>query len=307
MACKNETPILSSSEVEIAPSDTRTPTASEASKSVIMEAETPSSDGMDTITVSTVEDLVKNAKSNRVMYLSKGTYELEKNLVYYMTKEEQKIIDKNVVDTRSIGGQLFFYGIENFQLIGQKGAQIVSKNPEAVSFFVVLGRNWKISNLTIKKPEGGIADLSYFSNCQDVEVDRCHFDGGGTYGMYVTNVENMKVINSKITRCTSGAVRINNSRGISFVQSTFSNNICKVPLVNFYGTTSTATFNDVTIADNKKDPASNFENSDRIFAAGSNIVTLNNCVIQNNEGFKFLGLLSGNVEKSRIEGLEIQQ
>ena len=58
------------------------------------------------------------------------------------------------------------------------------------------------------------------------------------------------------------------------MNSTFSNNICKIPLVNFYTDNSNVTFNNVKIIDNKKDPNSTFENSDRIFAAGKNTVRL---------------------------------
>jgi len=116
----------------------------------------PSNEKRDTVTVSSVEQIVENARSNRVMYLEKGKYELEPDLVYYMTKDEQKIIDKRKVETRSIGGQLFFMGLDDFQIIGKNGAQIVSKNPKAVAFFVVQGKNWKISNLTIKKEVEGI-------------------------------------------------------------------------------------------------------------------------------------------------------
>ena len=106
---------------------------------------------------------------------------------------KRKIIDKKVVDTRSIGGQLFFSGLDNFQIIGKKGAKVVSKNPKAVPFFVIQGKNWKISNLTIKKDVEGQADLIYFSNCQNVELEKCKLIGKGTYGLYVNSVENMKV------------------------------------------------------------------------------------------------------------------
>ncbi len=261
---------------------------------------------IDTITVSSVEDIVSNAKSNTVMYLKKGKYELEEDLVYFMTKDERRIIDKKIEDTRSIGGQLFFSGLENFQIIGKKGAQVISKNPKAVAFFVLQAKNWKISNLTIMKEKGGTAEVSYFSNCRNVEIEKCNFAGGGTYGMYLNNVRGMKVKSSKISKCTTGVMRINDSKDISFVNSTFSNNICKVPLVNFYTTGSSLTLNNVSIIDNKKDPNSSFENSDRLFAVGNNMIRLDNCVIQNNVGYKYLGLLPSSVNRSQIDGVSMQ-
>lgn len=305
VACKNDAPVNTSPPV-VEPVKTK-----ELEKPEKVNSPTPAKTvdntnaQIKTVTVSTVEEIVQNAKSNTIMYLEKGTYELEEDLVYFMTKDERTIIDKKVVETRSIGGQLFFSGLDNFQLIGKKGAKIVSKNPKAVPFFVIQGKNWKISNLTIKKDVEGLADLAYISNCQNVEIEKCKFEGKGTYGMYVNNVENMKVKSCKISNCSTGAVRINNTRGLTFMNSIFSNNICKVPLVNFYTDKSDVTFSNVTISDNKKDPSSTFENSDRIFAVGPNTIRLENCIIQNNTGYKYLGVSQGSIGKSRIDGVSI--
>ncbi len=157
----------------------------------------------------------------------------------------------------------------------------------------------------LKKEDNGLVDLSYISGCQNVEMDRCNFNGGGTYGIYINNVENMKVNSCKITKCTNGALRINNSKGINFINSTFSNNFCKIPVVNFYSTGSSVSFNNVTISNNKKDPSSTFTDSDRLFAVGNNTIQLKNCVIQNNTGYKYLGVNPGNIRKSQIEGVSI--
>jgi len=260
---------------------------------------------VDTVSVSSLEELVSNAKSNTVMYLNKGKYELETNLVYYMTKDEQRIIDKNVEETRSIGGQLFFSGLENFQLIGKKGSKVVSKNPAAVALYVVKGKNLKFSNLTITKEVEGKVDLSYISNCQNVELDRCNFDGGGTYGLYLSIVEDVKVKSCKISNCTGGALKIHKVKGVTFINSTFSNNNLKLPIVSFYESGSNVEFKNVVIRDNKKDPKSTFTGSDRIFATVNNTILLHNCTIQNNAGYKNLGLGMGSINKSQIEGVAI--
>lgn len=261
---------------------------------------------IDTVSVSNVEDLVKNAKSNTVMYLEKGTYNLESDLVYYMTKEERKIIDKKVVETQSIGGQMYFSGLENFQLIGKNGVAIVSKNPAAVAFFVIQGRNLKFSNLTIRKDVEGVAELSYISKCQDVELDRCNFNGGGTYGIYINYVTNIKIKNSKISNCTNGGVKINESKGVEFVNSTLIDNVCMVPIFHFYGVGSQVVLNNVKIVNNKRNPSTTFMGSERLLGVGTNSLKLENCVIHSNEGYKYLGINSGNIVKSQIEGLSME-
>lgn len=260
---------------------------------------------IDTVTVSSLEDLVANAKSNSVIYLKKGKYELESHLVYYMTKDERRIINKNTEQTQSIGGQLFFYGLNNFQIIGEKGSEIVSKSPEAVGFFVIKCNNVKVSNLIIKKEVSGKSDLCYVASSQEVEVDNCTFDGGGTYGLYISNVTNIKVNNSKISKSTTGAIRVNASKGVAFNNTTFSNNMCMVPVVNIYGGGSDLAFNNVKIIDNKKNPKSTFNGSDKIFASINNTIKLNNCTIKNNVGYKHLGLDPSSISKSRIDEVSI--
>ncbi|MEM9546845.1 MAG: right-handed parallel beta-helix repeat-containing protein [Bacteroidota bacterium] len=273
--------------------------------STIRSSNTSGDGKVDTVTVSSVEDLVKNARSNRVIYLEKGKYKLQTELVYYMTKDEQKIIDKRVVDTRSIGGQLFFMGLDNVQIIGKEGAEVISNNPKAVAFFVVRSKNWKISNLTIKKEINGTAELSYISNSQNIEFDGCTFDGGGSYGMYINNVDNLKVNNSTISKCFNGALRIRRSTGINFMNSLITGNECKVPIVNVYESGSTVVFNNVKIINNKKDQSSTFQDSDRIFAAGDNTIRLENCTVQNNVGYRNLGLGMASLSKSRVDGVTI--
>ena len=225
--------------------------------------------------------------------------------MYYMTKDERKIIDKNVVETKSIGGQLFFSGLENFQLIGKKGSKVVSKNPAAVALYVVRGKNLKFSNLTVTKEVEGNIDLSYISNCQNVELERCNFDGGGTYGMYLSYVEEIKVKSCNISNCSAGALKIHKAKGVSILNSAIKNNVFKLPIISFYDAGSNVTFKNLVIRDNQKDPNSTYRDSERIFASVNNTILLENCVIQNNKGYQNLGLGMASINKSQIEGVSI--
>jgi len=259
----------------------------------------------DTVAVSTLEDLVKNARSNRVLFLEKGTYELEADLVYKMTKDEQRIIDKSVEDTRSIGGQLYFAGLDNFHLVGEKGVKVVSKNPKAVAFFMIRGKNLKVSNITVEKGAEGPADVSYFSNCDKLEIERCKFLGGGTYGIYMTHINGAKVKNSQISGNNTGALRFNSVQMVEFNNTTISNNTCKVPIANFYGNGSMVKFDNVQIINNKRDVKSAFQGSEKLFAINGNFVFLENTTVRDNAGYTSLGLPASNVQKSTIEGVTV--
>ena len=260
----------------------------------------------DTVAVNSLEALVENAKENTTVILKKGKYQLEEYMVYYMTKDERKIIDKRSVETQSIGGQLFFSGLKNFNLIAENGTEVVSKNPKAVPFFVVQGKNLTFSNFRIRKNEQGSADLCYVSNSQNVVIDQFVMDGGGTYGMNINNLDHLEIKNCKISNCSTGILKINNSRGVHVMNSDFSNNKGQVPGINVYGNGSVVDFKNVTIRSNTRNPNSKFQNSDRLFAVGYNMVKLENCVIENNQGYQYLGLNSAQLSKSTVDGLIIE-
>ena len=313
-ACKNDAPVQSQ-EIKIqtpinrekmeSPQSNATVQVNQNTPAAVEEDNNEPQGEPNTVTVSTVEELVANAKSNTTIYLEKGTYVLETDKVYYMTKDERRIINKREEESQNAGGQLYFNGLNNFQLIGKSGAQIVSKNPDAVVVFMVKGKNLKVSNLSIKNESDSRFDLGYFSNNQNVELDRCKFVGGGAYGIYVSNTEVMKINNSLISGITKGAVRILNSRGVTFMNTTISNNNPSIPLVNFYATGSYVTFKNVSIIDNRRNPASTFQNSERLFAVGNNTMILEDCTIQNNAGYKTLGVGPNNVKRCQIRGVSV--
>ena len=308
VACKNEAKNTDqTNDTNLSPKEEVT--VKEEARAIVEKPETVIENKdtkIDTVTVSNLVDFVENAKSNTVLILEKGTYNLDKDLVYSMTKEGRKIIDKKVVETRSIGGQLHFSGLNNIQIIGKKGAVIVSKNPKAVALFLFRCNNVKVSNLTIKKNIVGLVDLCYLSYCNNVEIDKCKFDGGGTYGIYTNNVNNVTVSNSLITKCTSGAIKINQSVDLKYVNTTITNNITTVSLVNFYGTGSTVTFHGVNIIDNKRNEKSTFQGSEKIIALGVNSFKLNNCVIRDNKGFTHLGAGQYILNRSEVDGVLMQ-
>jgi hypothetical protein len=302
VACKNEANVANQT-------TTTNDTPREEVKTIVSEPEPiaePKVIKIDTVTVSNLVDLVDNAKSNTVLILEKGTYKLEKDLVYLMSKDERVIIDKNVVETRSIGGQLHFSGLSNFQIIGKKGAVVVSDNPNAVVLFLLKCKNVKVANLTVKKNIVGKVDLCYVAGSQDVKIDNCKFAGGGTYGIYSHGVENLTVSNCLITKCTTGAIKILDSQGLKYVNTTITNNFTTVPLVTFYGSKSIATFSGVNIVNNKRNSKSAFEGSERIFNLGINIIRLDNCVVRDNEGFTNLGVGPNFLNRTEIHGVAMQ-
>lgn len=301
LACKNDSAATTQTEEPEATNEIDIPQKTIQAK----VAQASPKVNMDTVKVSNLEELVENAKSNSVLILDKGTYTLGKDLVYYMTKDERKIIDKTKEDVQNIGGQLYFSDIENFQIIGENGAKIVSENAKAIPLFIRRGKNFKVSNFTIKKNIEGTGDLSYISNSSNVQIEKCKFDGGGIYGMYVNMSKKVTVNSCQITKCTNGAVRINESKEVVFNNSTFTKNICTVPVFNMYGRGSTATLNGVEITGNRKNTKSDYTGSEYIFTIASNIISLNNCVIRDNAGFQKLGLSPNNMSRTEIDGVDL--
>lgn len=266
----------------------------------------PKSTTLDTFKVSTVEALVENAKSNTYIILDKGTYTLNEDLVYMMSKNERKIIDKKMEQTQSIGGQLHFSGLDNIHIVGSKGTIIESKNPEAVPLFLLRCNNARVSNLTVRKKVEGKADLCYVSNSKGVKIESCTFGGGGTHGFYANKSDNLELNNCQITGCVSGAMRLNESKNMLINNSTFTNNNCKVPLFSFYGTGSSVTFNNATITNNTRDVKNAFEGSESIFVPGMNMVRINNSVIRDNPGYTKLGLGQNSLTRTELDGVAME-
>lgn len=260
----------------------------------------------DTVVVSNMEELVEKANSNKVIILKKGVYNLNKDFVYLVTKAERKIIDKTKVETRSIGGQLHISGMNNFELIGEKGVSFNSGSQVAVPLFILGCKDVKISNLTVQKDVAGSSDLLYVSNCRNVVIEKCKFNKGGYYGLYTNLVENVKVNNCEITNCTGGAIRVNESKGLEFNNTTISNNFFKIAMITLYGTGSFASFNGVNIVDNVRNEKEAFAQSNQIFSPRANVVRLNNCVIRNNKGYDLLGLGPNSITRTEIDGVSMQ-
>ncbi|MDF1696525.1 MAG: right-handed parallel beta-helix repeat-containing protein [Saprospiraceae bacterium] len=270
------------------------------------EAVTPFTGTPDTVVVSTLEGLVENAKSNTVILLEKGTYSLEENLVYLMTKDERKIIDKNVTQTRSLGGQLFFSGLSNFHIIAKDGVNILSYNPIAPALYLIKGTNVSFSNFTIRKAKKGNADVVAISTSKDIQMDKINIKGGGSYGMNIFDATNLTITNSEITKCTKGGLTISNSKEVKIINSSISDNTCLVPVVNLYGNDNIVFMQGVTIKNNTRDVEKAFQQSDRIFAVGANSLLLEGCTIENNPGFTILGAGKTNLVNTEFKGLKMQ-
>ena len=305
--CKNDKSSAKTTEVESSLPEQQVSSAPEkdnqkASEPVIKN--NSSNSQFDTITVSNLEDLVDHAKDNTVVILEGGTHTIEEHIVYYVNKDERRVIDKKKEQSRSMGGQLYLSGLKNFHLIGKKGTVITSKNPAAIPLFVVKGSRLLFSNLTISKSVEGAADLSYISGCKNVEFSRCNFDGGGTHGLNILNTNQMTFKNCKIQHCSKGILKAYVSLGLKFINSEFSENNCSVAPINIYGDGSSVTFNNVIIRNNRKDTSTSFEDSDKLITIGANSLFINNSVIENNTGFKFLGISSNLLNNTSVNGLQ---
>ena len=182
---------------------------------------------------------------------------------------------------------------------------MAGRDEKAIPFFVRRGNNVKISNLTIKKNIAGTGDLSYISSSTNVVIEKCKFNGGGIYGIYINLSKKVQVNSCEITKCTNGAVRINESKDVVFNNSIFTKNNCSVPVFNMYGKGSIATLNGVEIVGNQRNTKNNYVGSEFIFMIANNIISLNNCVIRDNAGFQKLGISPNYLSRTEVDGVDL--
>lgn len=261
----------------------------------------------DTVIVNSMEELVQNAKSNRVLALRNIDYKLDKNSVYYISKDKTRIIDKKVEETRSVGGQVYISGLQNFQIIGQEDTEMITDNEMAIPLYIVKSDYVQIKNIKFRHSDNVKSKLkiplSYISRSNNLVISNCKFEGKGTYGINLNSVTDLSFVGGEISKCTKGIANITDSRYISFESCELQNNKCGYSAINVSGSNSSVTFNNVTMAYNiglnDKDSKSKF------FNVGKNSVYLTGCTLKGNKNFSSVGLTIGQMRKCELSGMNI--
>lgn len=229
------------------------------------------------IEVTNVIELISEIDSNKTIHLKEGDY-LVSNL---SLAENENVSYSPVFD----GEELIIKNIKNLTITGDDKikTQILAQPRYANVFTFKNCENITINNVTI----GHTEELGYCSggvisslNSKEIYINNSILFGCGTYGLILSNTENLEFKNSVIKECSYGIMQINNSTNIKFNKSEFYNNGC-FNLISAYNNANIS-FDYCKIYDN-------FTNYDNIlfYASVDSQININNTDIHDNS-VKFL-------------------
>ena len=225
------------------------------------------------VTVSTVDELISELGSNKVINLKPGVYDLSKATI----ESTDNVYWSEVYD----GLQLNIKGLVNLVLSGDENekTEIVT----TPSYAEILNFE-DCGNITILNIRAGHTPREYecdagvlsFYNCKSVSVYGCYLYGCGSIGISLNFVDNFLCKESIITDCSLRGIDIFNSTNIEFVDTKITKNRAYASVISV-SSDSTVTFTGCEISENN-----NIE-WDLIEASGNSILTFNDCIIKDNQ------------------------
>ncbi|MCI4670646.1 MAG: right-handed parallel beta-helix repeat-containing protein [Bacteroidia bacterium] len=174
--------------------------------------------GQEKVTVSSVEDLIEAIKSNTQITLLPGRYNL--------SEYEGKIRTKNISWSEVFDGmEMVVTDVENLEIKGMAGAEIVVNPRYAWVMKFRRGKNIKLSNLTMGHTEKGscVGGVVSFYTGKDIKIENSILYGSGTEGVKLSNVSKFTFTNSVIKECTYDLMSLSNSNEVLFENSAFLN------------------------------------------------------------------------------------
>lgn len=176
----------------------------------IVRVEAP--EGGETVTVSTVDELLAAIAPNNTVILEPGEYILSDAETYGNTLEGGWYTWEN---TYGEGYQLNISGVENLTIQGDGEATICTapRGVEVLAFYGCSGID--ISGTVVGHTEmpavckGGVL---YFNSCDDAVITDCGLYGCGTWGITAVNSRNVRAMDTDIYDCSYGAVWIRSSQ-----------------------------------------------------------------------------------------------
>ncbi len=153
------------------------------------------------IEVSTTSELIANLISNNKLVLNKGFYD-----VLDFSCENENVTKEEVFD----GSQLVISNVSNITIVGDDSTILARPRYANVIEFRDC-ENIKIIGLTLgHTPQKGscMGSVLRFDSCHNVQLESLELFGSGTYGIELTNCNNIHVNGSKIFECTYGALNI---------------------------------------------------------------------------------------------------
>ncbi len=174
----------------------------------------------DTVTVSTVEELVNNLKDNRKIILKEGTYN-------FSLLDDSKVDNPYFLDASHANSYVTYTinNVHNLGLMAEDGAEVllctnVAYDP--VLYFQGCG-NIALKGVTCgHNVEPGYCSGSVlsFTDVAGVDIDDSKLFGCGTYGIEASNCEFMTIDNTEIYECTYGLVDLRNVNSAYFTDCT---------------------------------------------------------------------------------------
>ncbi len=224
---------------------------------------------IDTVTIQNTEELIQHIRSNRVIELINTEYVLTSTL----------LIDS----------------IKNLKIVGTGLAKLMIKKRNATVLKLSNSHNVQFASLIIGHTESpghtGEQGTMRINHSKNINISNCKLLGSGTFGLITLDVDNLKFVNSEITKCTVLIFELEKSRKIEFINSKFYNNdLATSVLGGFTNSTKDVTFLNCEFFNNKPvmtgNPAFNFMDNYEDF---DDPIIFTNCLFKNNKGFKWYG------------------
>jgi len=236
-------------------------------------AETPNNE-IKEIVVSNATEFVKALGSNRKIILKTGTYDLSK--IKQVNSADGTVSWKSIYD----GKELNINNVENLIIHGEEKdkVSIITDYRYAGILNFNNSKNITVNNIVAgHTPQEYECDAGvlYFNNCYNIDINNSLLYGCGSMGVYLNTVNRFTFNDSTITDCSLRAVQIYKSNYVRFNRSTFNKNRAYKDIFSI-NDSNIITLDECVISDNN-----NWEYN-LINSSNTPIVLLNNCTIKNN-------------------------
>lgn len=167
------------------------------------------------ITVSTTQELIEAIAPDRIIKLTKGTYDLSEG---WKTKNRY-ITWINEHD----GPTPVLKSVSNLSLIGEEGVILVIQPAYGWVLSFDTCSDITLSDITLGHTVPGycLGGVLRFKNCENVEIRSCDLYGSGTIGIELERTVSFTMENSIIRECTYALAGISKSAHVLFRNSVF--------------------------------------------------------------------------------------
>ncbi|RPJ07241.1 MAG: hypothetical protein EHM28_07835 [Spirochaetaceae bacterium] len=198
--------------------------------------------GIRFVTVKNSTELLRELKSNTVITLAPGIYNLTgKNDIVHGNLAWEDMYD---------GFSPVVKSISNLTLKSNGDASVVIDPAYGWVMEFRTGQNIRLERIVFShtKPGNCAGGVLRFQLCENVDISDCRLDGSGTYGLGLDRTYNLTMNHSVIQNCTYGIMQSDGSRDLLFVDSVFSRNR-EFTMIEFFNT-SNVTFINCVISGN---------------------------------------------------------